>query len=153
MRGPLDGHQPEVPVRETEETPRPDQVAGWVLYDGACGICSRWVPFWAPTLRRIGLDIAPLQATRVSERTGLSHDELVQDLRLLHIDGQLTSGAAVYRYVMRRRWWAWPLYVVSILPVGRQLFDWGYRTFARHRLQVSAICGVAPPDTRALDAR
>jgi predicted DCC family thiol-disulfide oxidoreductase YuxK len=138
-----------VSVRETEATPRPDLLAGWVLYDGACGVCSRWVPFWAPTLRRIGLDVAPLQASWVGERTGLSPDELVHDLRLLHVDGQLTSGAAVYRYVMRRRWWAWPLYRLSILPVGRQLFDWSYRTFARHRLRVSAVCGLAPPDPDA----
>jgi predicted DCC family thiol-disulfide oxidoreductase YuxK len=101
-------------MRETEATPRPDPVVGRVLYDAACGVCSRWVPFWAPTLRRIGLDVAPLQATWVGERTG--------------------------------RWWAWPLYVLNILPVGRQLFDWGYRTFAR---RVSAVCGLAPPDPDA----
>ena len=23
---------------------------GWVLYDQGCGVCARWVPFWAPTL-------------------------------------------------------------------------------------------------------
>jgi predicted DCC family thiol-disulfide oxidoreductase YuxK len=129
-----------------------EPLAGWVLYDGGCGVCSRWVPFWAPTLRRIGLAVAPLQAPWVGERTGLSFDQLVQDLRLLHVDGRLTSGAAVYRYVMRRRWWAWPLYALSILPVGRQLFDWGYRTFARHRMQVSDVCGLAPADPRAPDA-
>jgi predicted DCC family thiol-disulfide oxidoreductase YuxK len=140
-------------MREAEAPPRPDLVAGWVLYDGACGVCSRWVPFWTPTLRRIGLDVAPLQATWVGERTGLTPDQLVQDLRLLHADGQLTSGAAVYRYVMRRRWWAWPLYLMSILPIGRQIFDWGYRTFARHRMQVSDVCGLAPSDSRAPDAR
>lgn len=132
-------------MRETEVTPQADPVAGWVLYDGACGVCSRWVPFWAPTLRHIGLDVAPLQAAWVGERTGLSPDELVLDLRLLHVDGHLTSGADVYRYVMRRRWWARPLHLLSILPVGRQLFDWGYRTFARHRLRVSAVCRIAPP--------
>lgn len=21
---------------------------GWVLFDGACGFCSWWVPFWGP---------------------------------------------------------------------------------------------------------
>ncbi len=139
-------------ARSHHATPRRDPVAGWVLYDNACGVCSRWVPFWAPTLRRIGLDVAPLQAPWVTERTGLSPEQLLQDLQLLHADGRLTSGAAVYRYVMRRRWWAWPLYVASILPVGRQLFDWTYRTFARHRLQVSAACGIAPPDPRGPDA-
>lgn len=119
-------------------------VVGWVLYDAACGVCSRWVPFWAPTLCRIGVGTAPLQSPWVLERTGLPVEVLLRDIRLLHADGRLTSGAEVYRYVMRRRWWAYPLYLLSILPVVRQLFDTAYRTFARHRLRISAVCGLAP---------
>jgi hypothetical protein len=26
---------------------------GWVLYKGECGICSRWLRFWQPTLASI----------------------------------------------------------------------------------------------------
>lgn len=96
---------------------------GWVLYDGSCGVCARWV----------------------IDRTGLAPQALLEDLRLLHADGRLTSGADVYRFVMRRLWWAYPLYLLSVLPGGRQVFDWGYRTFARHRLRVSAACGLEPP--------
>lgn len=126
----------------------PVPVEGWVLYDSQCGICSHWVPFWAATLRRIGLDIAPLDAQWVAERTGLTLDVLLTDLRLLHVDGHLTSGADVYRYVMRRRWWAWPFYILSIAPLGYRLFDSGYRMFAAHRRQISSTCRIAPPDVR-----
>ena len=56
---------------------------GWVLYDGGCGVCSRWVPFWAPTLNRLGLDIAPLQAPWVADRLRLGPETLTRDLRLL----------------------------------------------------------------------
>lgn len=35
-------------MREPRGWPR-----GWVVYDGDCGLCAKWVPFWAPTLRRI----------------------------------------------------------------------------------------------------
>ena len=127
------------------ETQRAATVAGWVLYDGSCGICSCWVPFWAPTLRRLGLDMAPLQSAWVLERTNLPLAVLLEDLRLLHADGRLTSGADVYRFVMRRRWWAYPLYLLSIMPGGRYVFDSAYRNFARHRLEVSAACGLVPP--------
>lgn len=116
----------------------------WILYDGACGICSRWVPFWEPTLRRLGIGVAPLQAPWVLERIALAPEALVADLRLLHTDGTYTSGADVYRYVMRRLWWAYPFYVLSLLPVGRAAFNWGYRTFARHRLATSEFCGIVP---------
>ena len=123
-------------------------IIGWVLYDGACGVCARWVPFWGPTLRRLGLETAPLQAAWVLERTGLTPPALLDDLRLLHADGRLTSGADVYRFVMRRLWWAYPFFLLSVAPGGHQLFDWGYRTFARHRLQVSAACDLEPPAAR-----
>lgn len=129
-------------MRETWST---TGIQGWILYDNACGVCCRWVPFWAPMLRGLGLHIAPLQAAWVVERTGLTLATLLGDLRLLHVDGRLTSGADVYRFVMRRCWWAYPLYVLSVMPGGRHMFDWCYRTFAKHRLAVSVACRLVPP--------
>jgi predicted DCC family thiol-disulfide oxidoreductase YuxK len=122
----------------------PDAREGWVLYDGACGFCSRWVPSWEPTLQRLGLAIAPLQTPGVKERAGLAADDLLTELRLLRPDGQLISGADVYRFVLRRLWWGYPLYLLSIVPGLRRLFDRGYRSFARHRMQISDACGLAP---------
>ena len=95
---------------------------GWVLYDSTCGVCSRWVPFWSRTLARIGLEIAPLQAEWVRERTGMSAEQLLQDVRVLLKDGTLYSGAEAYLYCMKRIWWAWPCYAVLRLPVLHSLF-------------------------------
>jgi predicted DCC family thiol-disulfide oxidoreductase YuxK len=122
---------------------------GWILYDGACGVCSHWVPKCGATLARIGLAVAPLQSPWVEERTGLAPDTLLADLRLLHSDGSITSGADVYRYVMRRIWWAYPLYLLSVIPGLRSAFDWGYRTFAQHRMRISASCGVPHQPAKA----
>ncbi|HWH78648.1 MAG TPA: DCC1-like thiol-disulfide oxidoreductase family protein, partial [Candidatus Binatus sp.] len=96
---------------------------GWVLYDGDCGFCSRWVPFWENTLRRRGFRIAPLQDEWVDEKIALPKDELTADLRLLLANGETRAGAEVYRYLMRRIWWAKPLYLLSQLPILRSLFD------------------------------
>jgi predicted DCC family thiol-disulfide oxidoreductase YuxK len=120
---------------------------GWILYDGACGICSYWVPRLKGTLKRLGLGIAPLQSTWVQERTGLAPDVLSADLRLLHPDGGVTSGPDVYRYVMGRVWWAYPLFLVSSLPLVDRIFNWGYRVFARHRFQISSSCRLRPPSS------
>jgi predicted DCC family thiol-disulfide oxidoreductase YuxK len=68
----------------------------------------------------------------------------MQDIRLLHEDGRITSGADVYRYVMRRVWWAYPIFLLSVTPGLRGLFNWCYRTFARHRSQISSKCGLSP---------
>ena len=120
------------------------QVRGWVLYDDSCGYCQRWIPFWESTLRRRGFAISALQAPWVSRTLRLGEDELVSDLRLVLADGRQISGADVYRYVMRRIWWAYPLYLVSVAPLFRRAFDWGYRTFADNRYRISRACRLRP---------
>jgi predicted DCC family thiol-disulfide oxidoreductase YuxK len=119
------------------------QPAGWILYDDSCGVCRRWVPFWEKTLRRRGFEIAPLQAAWVREKLRLNETELLQDLRLLLASGELVSGADAYRYALRRIWWAWPVYLFSIAPPGKTLFNFCYRKFAARRFQISQACGLS----------
>ncbi len=116
--------------------------SGWVLYDGACGFCARWVPFWGKTLRRAGFDIAPLQSPWLSEFVHLEESPESWDLTLLQSDHRAIVGADVYRHVMRRIWWAYPFYVMSIVPGLNRVFDWAYSTFARNRYCVSRACGL-----------
>jgi len=116
------------------------QIKGWVLYDGACGLCSRWVPSWERALAKRGFLIAPLESDWVAEKLHLSDKGLVSDFRLLLADGEQLAGAAAYRYLMRRIWWATPLYLLSIFPVFRTLFDLGYRLFADNRFWISRRC-------------
>jgi len=59
--------------------------------------------------------------------------------------GRHLAGAGVYRYVMRRLWWAYPLYLLTVTPGRRRVFDRGDRLFADRRLGVSAACGLRPP--------
>ena len=122
---------------------------GWVLYDGGCGVCARWVPFWAPTLKRLDLDIAPLQAPWVAERLGLAPETLLRDLRLVLDDGRQLVGADAYRFVMARLWWARPLGLLAGAPGLRDVFDAGYRAFADSRLGISHACGLNAPGTPA----
>lgn len=113
--------------------PQDDAVDGWILYDDSCRLCRRWVPFWESPLRRRGFGIAPLQADWVRHELGLNEKELLDDLRLLLVDGQLLNGADAYRHAMRRIWWTWPFYALSIVPGLRRCFDHGYRLVARYR--------------------
>lgn len=120
---------------ETRWLPR-----GVVLYDGQCGFCSRWVKIWARTLAKRGFHIASLDEAWVAGRLKMPHEELLTDIRLLTADGELISGANVYLYVMRRIWWAWPLYAIFSLPGLNRLIHAGYRWFARNRYCVSHAC-------------
>jgi predicted DCC family thiol-disulfide oxidoreductase YuxK len=116
------------------------ELSGWVLYDDSCGFCRRWIPFWEVTLQKRGVAIAPLQADWVVERLNAPDGDLLTDLRLLLPDGEQIRGADVYRHVMRRIWWAHPIYILSITPLLRSAFDWGYRTFANNRYRFSRAC-------------
>lgn len=114
--------------------------AGCILYDDSCGFCRRWIPFWENTLRKRGFEIAPLQAGWVKKRLQLSEGDLLQDLRLLLANGEHIQGADTYRYAMKRIWWAYPVYLASMAPIGRKIFDRAYRQFATHRHQISSAC-------------
>lgn len=144
------------PARKPQQLQGPANAAGdeqgWVLYDGDCGICGRWVPRWAMTLRSIGLGTSPLQAGWVSRQCAIPETQLLEDVHLVMRDGRVIRGADVYRYILRRLWWAWPLWAISVLPGFRQLFDAAYQAFAARRYRISAACHLppvkAPPGTR-----
>jgi predicted DCC family thiol-disulfide oxidoreductase YuxK len=123
---------------------------GWVLFDGSCGFCRSWVEYWSDTLRKRGFEIAPLQDSWVRERLASpDEEELMRDLRVLLERGGELRGADAYRYVLRRIWWAYPLYLLSITPVLRHLFDGAYRAFADNRYHFSRSCAL-PERTRGV---
>jgi predicted DCC family thiol-disulfide oxidoreductase YuxK len=128
------------------DTPAP---IGWVLYDDVCGFCRRWIPMWRTTLAKRGLGIAPLQADWVKSRLDVTDGDLLDDLRLVFASGGDLRGADVYRFVMRRIWWAYPFYLLATAPLLRHAFDWGYRTFAFNRYRISRACRLpAAKETR-----
>ena len=118
---------------------------GTVLYDGACGFCRWWIPFWAPALSKRGFEVAELQEAWVRRALNDDKSELLVDLRLLLPDGRQIRGADVYRYVTRRIWWAYPVYLASIAPLASGIFDASYRGFARIRYRFSSACGLKDP--------
>ena len=119
-------------------------VRGWILYDGECGFCSRWVNLWAKTLGRRGFEPTALQEPWVAQKLLMPVDSLLADIRLLTADGEIVSGADVYLYVTRRIWWAWPFYAVFSLPGFNWLIHTGYRWFARNRYCISHSCKLRP---------
>ena len=123
-----------------DEGKRTKDWEAWVLYDGDCGFCSRWVGFWRPTLERRGITIATLREPWVVERLELPISNLLADIVLLSRSGNLVSGADVYLQVTRRIWWAWPFYAVFRLPGFNRLIHIGYQWFARNRYCVSRAC-------------
>jgi predicted DCC family thiol-disulfide oxidoreductase YuxK len=123
---------------------QPSTPSGQVYYDAACGICSNATLWLKPLFDHLHLAITPLQDPGAREKLNLAPDELLRDIRLLTLDGKQYAGADAYRYVMRRIPWLFPLYLFSITPLFRQLFNATYRAIADRRYRLSTVCHIRP---------
>ena len=122
---------------------------GWILYDGGCGFCFRWVHFWKKVVGRRGFALKDLQTAFDDGSLRISQEILVDDIRVLTRAGTLESGADAYLYVARRIWWAWSFYAVFRLPGFNWVLRRGYRWFNRNRYRISRHCPLPPqPDPR-----
>jgi len=119
-------------------------IKGWVLYDGMCGFCSWWIPFWKNTINRTGYDIAMLQSAWVREKLELSEELLNKDIVLLFKDGRKLVGADAYIFGMKTVWWSSPVgFLLSLAPF-KQLTWLFYKLFNRNRFLVSRVCRLKP---------
>jgi predicted DCC family thiol-disulfide oxidoreductase YuxK len=113
---------------------------GWVLYDGGCGFCFRWVHFWENVIERRGFALKDLLSARDDGSLKIPQQNLLDDILVLTADGKLESGADAYLFVARRIWWAWPFYAIFRLPGFNWMLWQGYRWFNRNRYHISRHC-------------
>jgi predicted DCC family thiol-disulfide oxidoreductase YuxK len=66
---------------------------GWVLYDGGCGFCFRWVHFWEKMIERRGFSLQDLQSAWEDGSLNIPKQNLLDDILVLTRDGNLQSGA------------------------------------------------------------
>ncbi|MFY9912624.1 MAG: DUF393 domain-containing protein, partial [Candidatus Sulfotelmatobacter sp.] len=121
---------------------------GWILYDGGCGFCCRWVHFWKNTLEPRGFAIKDLQSAFADGLLQVSQENLLDDIRVLTRVGKVESGADAYLYVARRILWAWPFYALFSLPGFKWVLWRGYKWFNRNRYRISRRCPL-PQKTQA----
>jgi len=102
------------------ETERGSNVArplkGWILYDGGCGFCFRWVHFWEKVVARRGFERKDLQSAEEEGILQIPAENLLDDIRVLKVDGGLECGADAYLFVAEHIWWAKPLAMLFGLP-------------------------------------
>jgi predicted DCC family thiol-disulfide oxidoreductase YuxK len=120
---------------------------GWVLFDAQCQFCSAFAQRLGPLLRRHGFALAPLQTPWVKEKLKLSDEDLLSEMRLLTCKGEIYGGADALIAIARQIWWAWPLYLLSRIPLVKPALATAYRWIARRRNCVTRYCraGDTPP--------
>ena len=129
--------------------------AGWVVYDGACGVCSRLARRFRGMLGRRGFALVPLQAPWMSSRLRFSYgiplENLLDEMRVLTADGRALGGADAVLFLAGRVWWTRPLAALGSLPPLRALLGRGYRWFAARRHRFSQSCAIHPAPPAASD--
>jgi predicted DCC family thiol-disulfide oxidoreductase YuxK len=128
---------------------------GWILYDGGCGFCFRWVHFWEKVVAGRGFALKDLQSAYSDGSLQISQKNLLDDIQILTRAGKLESGANAYLYVTRQIWWAWPFYGIFSLPGFNWILWQGYRWFNRNRYRISRHCPLPehPPNADKTSGR
>jgi predicted DCC family thiol-disulfide oxidoreductase YuxK len=125
-------------VRAT--SPREDEFAIEVFFDGACPLCRREIDIVRKLDRchRIRLtDIAAAQF-RPSEY-GKSLGEFMSEIQGRLPSGQWIQGVEVFRQLYSAIGLGW-LASISRFPIITQLTEFAYRVFARNRLRWTGRC-------------
>jgi len=110
-----------------------------IVYDADCGVCQASVAWVRKRDRRgvfqfVGNDVAELPA-------GISREETDHTMVLLDGARKLTRADGVAGILRELRGW-WVLGAAFRTPGLRQLANFGYDLFARHRHRVSAALGM-----------
>ncbi len=122
---------------------------GWVLYDAECPLCVGLAARFQGLLERRGFSLAPLQSPWVREHQGLRPDAVLTEMRILTGQQKVLGGADAVVYLARTVWWAWPLVLVSRIPLMMPVLRRAYRWVARRRHCASRICGLRKGPCRA----
>jgi predicted DCC family thiol-disulfide oxidoreductase YuxK len=118
---------------------------GWILYDGQCGFCSRWVHFWEKTVEPRGFALKDLQSAHAEGMLEMPPENLLEDILILTRQNKFERGADAYLFVARQIWWAWPFYALFSLPGFHWILWQGYGWFNRNRYLVSRHCPLPRP--------
>lgn len=131
---------------ETSEFGHPWEIK--VLYDHACPMCRREVMWlskrnlkgsvWFEDISAPGFD---------ASRYGLTQTEVEGAIHGVLPDGQIVTGVEVFRRMYAGVGLGWVL-APTRWPLLRQIADWLYRVFARHRARLGAMLGRECDDHR-----
>lgn len=108
-------------------------MAGVIVFDGVCALCSRWVRFLLRVDRQERYRFAAMQGTHgrvLLRQHGLDPDDPLSFLLLE--DGRAWTDTDAIVRVLVGLGWPWRLAVV-LRAVPRRLRDRAYRALARNR--------------------
>jgi lipase maturation factor 1 len=125
----------------TDEDRKPSR--GWVLFDGDCQFCRRWVARIEPVLAPRGFVFLSLQTPWVRNFFHLPEDQLLGEMRVLLRNGQTYGGADAIIALAKYVWWSWPLVALVHIPGVRRALRAAYRRVAARRHCINGACSAS----------
>ena len=111
-----------------------------VFFDGDCPICLREIEMLRRRDRFHRIRFTNIASESFDERDhGVSMSELMAEIHARLPDGRWLRGVEVFRRLYAAVGFTW-LVRMTRLPGVSQILDYGYRVFARNRLQLTGRC-------------
>ena len=125
-----------------------DGVRLFVVFDGTCGVCTRFAEWVAKRDHDSRIRLAPSQHPGVLDGLGLTQEAADREAWAVDAEGRRSAGALAINRVLAELGGVWWLFgAVAGLPVIRLVEAVGYRWFARNRGRFSRW-GVTPACAR-----
>ena len=124
-----------------EQNPNVQKFKEWVFYDGGCLMCINIAHRAMDILNARGIGLAPLQADWVKKKIAHIHDPL-KEMLIRTFDGHILAGADAVIYLSRRVWWAYGLFIISLMPGMKFILRRLYNVVARNRYCMNGSCKI-----------
>lgn len=106
---------------------------GGLFFDGDCSLCRRLAGIVAPSLRRRGVRVVPLQTPGVAALLDVPPERLLDELRMVTPAGDRVSGVNAVLAACREVPWLRGVPLLARVPGAQRLLRAGYRRVARAR--------------------
>lgn len=112
----------------------------WVLYDGSCPICKRWIGRIRGPLTRHGFELAPQQSDFGREVLKLQSGQTAAEVKVLTPELKLIGGIDALVVISRFVWWMRPLSWIARIPGAMRILRPFYAWIAKHRYCFGGVC-------------
>jgi predicted DCC family thiol-disulfide oxidoreductase YuxK len=124
-----------------KKSQRDETKRGWIFYDGECSLCTATASRFSSQLNHHHFNLAPLQSPWAQKRLGLKPGAPLAEIKLLAADGNIFGGADALLQIVKKIWWARPLFALAQFPGVIFFLRAAYRCVATNRLYLSGLCG------------
>ncbi|WDI40697.1 thiol-disulfide oxidoreductase DCC family protein [Bremerella sp. P1] len=113
-----------------------------VIYDGHCRICTGGVRILYRLDLGRRLSFLSLHDAKVAEvAPNLTHDQMMEEMWVVDVQGRQHSGAGAFRYLTRRIAMLWPVMPLLHIPGSLPLWSWLYQKVAAARYRFGKNTG------------